>query len=82
MLKAWSFVWLALPAFCFAQGDALVAKNIERVIADQSIVWAIADSGTSYSRINLFATPPEITTRKIEEGVGINFGIGRSKSLL
>jgi len=64
-----------------AQKDPLIAKGVGQVISDGTWVWAFADSGTSFSRIDLFETPPAITTQA-DLLPGVDGGVGRTRSLL
>lgn len=85
-----TFVSHALAAFpllavlasaAFGQGDPLVSKSV-RLLADGERVWAFADNGIDYSRIDLFTDPPAISGGKLDFRSGISGGVGRPRSLL
>jgi hypothetical protein len=64
-----------------AQDNALVAKSIERVVSDGRFIWALADSGTSYSVVDFSLDPPGITTYQ-QSLPGLDDGLGRTRSIL
>ena len=65
-----------------AQSDPLVSKTLPRLLADANLVYAFADGGLKYSRIDLFSDPPEIRNGSLPFKTGIQGGLGISSSLL
>jgi hypothetical protein len=70
-----------LATAAFGQGDPLVSKSV-RLLADRERVWAFADGGLDYSRIDLFTDPPAISNGSLDFRSGIWGGAGRERSLL
>lgn len=80
-----SLLALAGLSSALAQSDPLIAKGIPALVSDGVYVWAFADSGTSYSGLDLFANPVEIKTYAATDKrslPGVDGGIGRSHSAL
>ncbi len=90
-LPAWApFLALAaLVALVGAPGDAqaqdsasLASKSLIQVYAIQNRVIAFADGGASYSRLDLFANPPQVATRSWPWDGGAEGGAPWGSSLL
>src|SRR5690606_28544269 len=76
-----ALLFATLATAVFGQSDPLVSKSV-RLLADQERVWAFADGGLDYSRIDLFTDPPAISNGSLEFRSGIWGGAGRERSLL
>ncbi len=68
-------------ATAWSQDNALAAKTIDRVASDGRYVWAFADSGTSYSVIDLSQDPVGIATF-LDSLPGVDDALGRTHSVL
>ena len=66
----------------FGQSDPLVSKFLPRLLTDGSLVWAFAEDGLRYSRVDLFTDPADIRNHQLPFLSGIRGGVGRSASLL
>ncbi len=80
-----SLLALAGLSSALAQSDPLIAKGIHALVSDGYYVWAFADSGRSYSGLDLFANPVEIKTyaeTPTSSLPGVDGGVGRSHSAL
>ena len=73
---------LLLAAAAAGQGDKLVSKSLNLLLADRDRLYAFAEDSLQYSRIDLFADPVEIRNDKLPFEAGVRGGVGRSMSLL
>jgi hypothetical protein len=81
ILRAAACLWLGLVPALFAQSDPLVSKTLPRIFSDSSQLWAFAEDGVRYSRIDLFSDPVAIRNGDLKFRGPVRGGFGRGASL-
>jgi hypothetical protein len=74
-------VCLAAALAAFGQSDPLISKTIPRLFSAGPVLWAFAEDGSRYSRVDLFSDPVAIRNSDLKLNGPVLGGAGRASSL-